>query len=984
MTSSNYSESHEPESEFQSPFLDETFFTDEAAARASQAWESRQSTFNKVESPFLDESELWQERLSEPKDDDELLSDDLEEAFDEELEIEGFLAPAPTSSKSITPTPQPNHLYRIKKGDTLLKIAEMAYTEKAGSRRLRRAQLINRHPFNWRYHVPGKQRFTKQYFPEGIISFYPRVTCVDASLDAPLNLPPSGKCYPLALIPPRDDIWFRPPPEVVQPDSWTCWAAAVLSWSWATLGSKKFKSIDDVVESMRKLELEVNVAGTIKKWRIVNRVGGLVRWPKRAVVFKQNTGGTKTVSAGQLTFELIAAELGLNLVVKDSNLTIEQVHSILESSQDSVIVLKFTQGEIGHASVIFGMSKSDGFLGEMDPFPNPKRHTGPVLGKQKARWLPTFKTFKNHANDDDGQPWEPWEEFAFLFKKKGTTSLLTPETYEDDQISEPSADETALDEFWNENDTDLESEVAWERPHKFNEEPDFGSEAEAASEEEEWEDEALKPEFISDEFTKSEMLDDEFLDNETLDDEFLDNEFSGNNSENNFVDDEALDDEFLDDKDLESELEYEVFDDKSVLFDQEVNVATQPTPGRFYQIRSGDNLLKIAGIAYEIGSGSRRLAFAKYINGHPLNHRYYVKSHKDFDKKQFSGGIISFLPKFSCDVDELLNSYSQPSSGKCLAVIWIPHNRVSYHSFLGKGRKRAFLETEVENELSKHQARTRIKVPSYLIKEVPFRWTCLLELAYQDPDDTQSLLYFYATGFLIDKNYILTAAHCLFTVIQGSKGTPKPMQVSSIRIAPGVNGWQSKDYLFGIYEIKNADGYVIVPSQWLRRNKRYQSLDIPPSSKRAFHKASDRETNRFDYGLIKLDKDIGASLFKKINNEPLGHWGDRETSKIKPFNPKISIKGDVHIFGYAEWRVRPRQGYIQFKASTGVTSIDVGSRALINYSETNTEGGMSGGPIVIEYKGNQQLIGVHGHEGYGLLLTSEVLRDVEQMKRQLS
>ena len=64
MTSSNYSEPYEPENEFESPFLNEDFFTHEAAAQASQNWESRHSTFSKVESPFLDESELWQKAVS--------------------------------------------------------------------------------------------------------------------------------------------------------------------------------------------------------------------------------------------------------------------------------------------------------------------------------------------------------------------------------------------------------------------------------------------------------------------------------------------------------------------------------------------------------------------------------------------------------------------------------------------------------------------------------------------------------------------------------------------------------------------------------------------------------------------------------------------------------------------------------------------------------------------------------------------------------
>ncbi|MEM8808279.1 MAG: hypothetical protein AAGF01_19845 [Cyanobacteria bacterium P01_G01_bin.38] len=579
--------------------------------------------------------------------------------------------------------------------------------------------------------------------------------------------------------------------------------------------------------------------------------------------------------------------------------------------------------------------------------------------------------------------------------------------------------EDAISEFWP-IDEALEPELAWEQPYRFeieehDESPfgvgfleeldvekvdsaesseiedDFDGETWREDEwedevsenetwrEDEWEDEALESEFISDEFAESETLDDEFLDDETLDDEFLDDEFS----DNNFLDNETSDDEFLDDEVLEAEFEFEAFDDESVLFDQEVTVATRPTPGRFYQIRSGDNLLKIAGIAYRVGSGARRLAFAKYINGHPLNHRYYVKSQKTFIKQHFPEGIISFFPKFSCDVDTLLKSSKKLPSGKCFAVIWIPHDRASHHSFLGKGRKRALVETEVEDELSKHQTRTRIKIPSHLIKEIPYRWTCLLELTYKDPDDAQALLHFIGTGFLIDNNHILTAAHNLFTVIQGSKRTPKPMQVSSITIAPGANGWQSKDYLFGVYEIKNADDHIAAPNQWLRRNRRFQSLAIPSSRKKTFHIAPDKETSRFDYGLIKLDKDIGASLFKKISNEPLGHWGDRETSKIKSFNPRTSIKGDVHICGYDRWLVGRRQGFIQFKASTGVTSIDVGSRDLIEYSEHNTESGMSGGPIWIERQGHQRLIGVHGHRGYGLLLTSEVLRDIEQLKRQL-
>jgi hypothetical protein len=298
---------------------------------------------------------------------------------------------SPPSPKKIALIPEPNHLYRIQKEDTLLKVAGTAYKVNPGSQRLRQAQLINRHPFNWRYYTLAKQSFTKKYFSEGIISFYPHITCDDASLNFPFNFPPTGKCYPLIFIPPKTDIWFQRPPEEVQPDSHTCWAAAILSWSKATLGARKFKSISDVVDTFSKFVLIKE--GMIEK-RIVNARGSLIR--------------------GQRTLELLASKLESSLIIKDRILTIEEIHSILDISKGSVIVLKSTKNKkVGHASVIFGISKSDGFLGEMDPFPNPKRPTGPAFGSQKARWLPTFNTFKIDANDK-----EPWEEFAFLFQRK--------------------------------------------------------------------------------------------------------------------------------------------------------------------------------------------------------------------------------------------------------------------------------------------------------------------------------------------------------------------------------------------------------------------------------------------------------------------------------------------------------------------------------------------------------------------------------------
>lgn len=321
------------------------------------------------------------------------------------------IAPA-AAKKTITSSPTPGHLYRIRRGDSLLQIAGAAYKKKAGPERLQRAQLTNRHPFNWRYCTPGKQSFSKKYFPEGMISFYPRVSCADADFNMPWVFPPEGRCYPLLYIPPETDNWLVPPAEVVQPNLSACWAAAILSWSSVAPGAQRFKSLKEVIDAFSKLEVAIPTSRGVIKRRIVNKSGALVRWPKEAVVF---SGKKKVVvPPGRLTLERLAVELGLSLVVKDSTLTLGDIHAILENSQGPVIVLKFgKEGSLGHGTVIFGASKPDGFIGEMDPF-EIERPTGPAFGVLGARWLPTLKAFKTDFEKN------PWEEFAFLFKKAGT------------------------------------------------------------------------------------------------------------------------------------------------------------------------------------------------------------------------------------------------------------------------------------------------------------------------------------------------------------------------------------------------------------------------------------------------------------------------------------------------------------------------------------------------------------------------------------
>lgn len=319
-------------------------------------------------------------------------------------------------AKILAVSPRPDRLYRVKKGGTLLSLAGEAYSVGAGDARTRRAQLVNRHPFNWRYHVASASSFNKQFFPEGVVTLMPRFSCDDADFNDPTQFPPKGKCYGILFFPPGSDIWLRPPPEVVQPDGRTCWAAAILSWSAVTPGATPFLSVDDVIDTFRAQTVEIPGPKGPDRRRFVNPGGGLVRWPKADIDFEFKDGTRVNVPAGLITMEALATELGVSVETRDSPLTLAQVIAILEQSDGPVIVLKTQSGEVGHAAVVFGASEQNKFVGEMNPLLAPGRPTGPALGPLGTRWLPTLKAFTQHRSHMGLEV--PWDEFVFLFKRK--------------------------------------------------------------------------------------------------------------------------------------------------------------------------------------------------------------------------------------------------------------------------------------------------------------------------------------------------------------------------------------------------------------------------------------------------------------------------------------------------------------------------------------------------------------------------------------
>jgi hypothetical protein len=97
----------------------------------------------------------------------------------------------------------------------------------------------------------------------------------------------------------------------------------------------------------------------------------------------------------------------------------------------------------------------------------------------------------------------------------------------------------------------------------------------------------------------------------------------------------------------------------------------RPTPGRFYQIKSGDNLLEVAGHAYGVKAGAQRLEFAKLINNANYNCRFWREA-PEGEKKWFPQGRVSFSTRFDCDLRNQVEAKDAAPSGNCFAMIWIP------------------------------------------------------------------------------------------------------------------------------------------------------------------------------------------------------------------------------------------------------------------------------------------------------------------------
>ncbi|MEQ9482274.1 trypsin-like serine peptidase [Coleofasciculus sp. F4-SAH-05] len=415
------------------------------------------------------------------------------------------------------------------------------------------------------------------------------------------------------------------------------------------------------------------------------------------------------------------------------------------------------------------------------------------------------------------------------------------------------------------------------------------------------------------------------------------------------------------------------------------NLANRPTPGNFYRIQKGDTLLKIAGKAYQVKSGTKeRLAFARKINRDPLNLKYIRKDKKT---KLFTEGLISFYPHFSCDPEILIKAKYKPAKGNCYAIIWIPPKRYNYHSILGQGKPIPIsqLDQELQEEEIEFQSNKRQRQRPYHsvnTQNHPYRWICSLVTRFPDPDDNTRLIDFDSgTGLLISQEHVLTAAHILFHQIEGSKGTPAWVKAQSVKIIPGRNGLISSP--FGIANASESN---------IRFHPNYVVNGVI--------------FEQYDYGLLKIE--TGNNKYKKTINT-LGYWGDKSEYKIKATQSEFLNHKILQTSGYPLFRIhhqRRTQGEVKNELIPKFIGSGDFPDLIIHLAPSLP--GQSGSPMWLEKKiqGNTiyYLVAINQSGNYqkteqiqeprfitlsqfisglGIVITEDVLRKINEWKRSI-
>jgi hypothetical protein len=228
------------------------------------------------------------------------------------------------------------------------------------------------------------------------------------------------------------------------------------------------------------------------------------------------------------------------------------------------------------------------------------------------------------------------------------------------------------------------------------------------------------------------------------------------------------------------------------------------------------------------------------------------------------------------------------------------------------------------------------------ILAVPWRWTCLLIVRFDDPDGGPPI-YMRGSGVLITAQHLLTAAHVVFDEIDGSAGTRRKAEAREIVVIPACHGL-IPSAATSIYATISHQGKKLVTPFGGRKVAGSPLFQAPIG----WISTLDR---RYDYALCRLDNPVGLL---KIPGQArlLGWWGSAvhgSSSVIQGVSKEFLRDKRVNASGYPRCDPQLHKTYRQWAGADVLAEVSLGDAAgaapeWIGYG-ADARHATSGGPI---------------------------------------